>query len=64
MKMVTRMKKVTIKKEITTCFDCPDKVSGYEGRACCKHFSDRRYGMEYRSEGIRDDCPYKKDGAL
>lgn len=51
---------VKITKEITSCFDCPDKVFGYEGRACCKHFPDRRYGMESRSEGIRNDCPYKQ----
>ena len=55
---------VTITKEITTCYDCPDKVPGYEGRACCKHLSDRRYGMEWRSEGVRDDCPYKKAVAV
>ena len=54
---------VKITKEITTCFDCPDMVPGYEGGACCKHFPNRIYGMEWRSEGIRDDCPYKERDA-
>lgn len=55
---------VTITKEIDTCFDCPDMVHGYEGRACCKHVADRRYGMEWRSDGIRYDCLYKTNGRV
>lgn len=47
-------------KRVESCYDCPDVVLGYEGRACCKHRSDRRYGVEYRSEPIPDYCIYER----